>query len=77
MVVLAIECSDVALHRQRVQGRQRYIPGWYELDWDDVARARATWRVPGETELTLDTARPWKDNAAQLRDVLKEVSRVC
>ena len=31
-------CRDAELHRARVEGRQRQIPGWYELDWDHVAQ---------------------------------------
>ena len=74
VLLLATECSDAALHRQRIEGRQRKIPGWYELDWDHVAQSCANWQAPGDTELTLDAARPWEDNAVQLRDLLNEVS---
>jgi len=32
-VVITTECSDRAAHRSRIVGRQRLIPGWYELRW--------------------------------------------
>ena len=41
--VIMTECSDAELHRSRVDGRQRDIPGWYELDWSHVERARKRW----------------------------------
>lgn len=34
-------CSDAALHRSRVEGRVRGIPGWHEIDWAHVERMRA------------------------------------
>lgn len=33
-------CSDIEVHRSRVDDRQRRIPGWYELDWDHVEHGR-------------------------------------
>ena len=44
-LVVMTSCHDAELHRARVEGRQRQIPGWYELDWAHVARAR---RVVGD-----------------------------
>ncbi len=37
-------CSDAELHRSRVEGRERAIPGWYELTWDQVERGRNLYR---------------------------------
>ena len=34
--VVMTECSDIELHRSRVNGRNRRIPDWYELDWSQV-----------------------------------------
>ena len=42
-LVVMTSCPDAGLHRARVEGRQRQIPNWYELDWDHVERARAAW----------------------------------
>ena len=33
-------CSDESLHRARLKGRQRNIPGWHELEWSEVERVR-------------------------------------
>jgi hypothetical protein len=64
----AIECwcSDEAVHRARLEGRQRGIPGWYELDWAEVERVRGYYE-PWQTErLRLDCAAPVNDNIAAL-----------
>jgi predicted kinase len=75
MVLVATGCSDADLHRQRIEGRQRLIPGWYELTWDGVARALAGWEAPVAADLALDAARPWEGNAAQLREVIDAAIR--
>ena len=31
LVVIMTQCSDLEIHRSRVEGRQRGIPNWYEL----------------------------------------------
>lgn len=32
-------CSDPKVHRGRIEGRERGIPGWYELSWANVEDA--------------------------------------
>jgi predicted kinase len=39
--VIECVCSDEAMHRARIEGRTRGIPGWHEIDWDHVERMRA------------------------------------
>jgi 8-oxo-dGTP pyrophosphatase MutT (NUDIX family)/predicted kinase len=56
--VIMTECSDVELHRSRVEGRQRQIPGWYELDWSHVERARQSWDPAMAADLRVDSANP-------------------
>jgi predicted kinase len=34
-------CSDEAIHRARIEGRTRGIPGWPEVGWDHVEQMRA------------------------------------
>src|SRR5450755_3467629 len=34
-------CSDAVIHRARIEGRARGIPGWHEVGWDYVERMRA------------------------------------
>src|SRR6266550_1547389 len=51
-----VECisSDEALHQARLTGRQRGIPGWYELDWAEVERIRAEYEPWSDEHLTVD-----------------------
>ena len=53
-LVVMTSCRDAGVHRSRVEGRQRQIPGWYELDWDHVERARSSWVPPEGLDLVLE-----------------------
>jgi len=57
-------CHDPDLHRRRVVGRDRGIPGWYELSWADVEDVRARFEPWSEQHLVVDAARPAADNLA-------------
>jgi predicted kinase len=49
-------CTDPAVHRARVEGRTRGIPGWHDPgDWDDVTTRLANY-PPWTDALTVDTA---------------------
>jgi predicted kinase len=58
-------CASPALHQQRLTGRQRGIPGWYELDWAEVERVRAEYEPWTAERLVLDLGRPAAENLAQ------------
>ncbi|WP_163544476.1 AAA family ATPase [Occultella kanbiaonis] len=47
-------CSDTAVHRSRVEGRVRGIPGWHEIDWPHVERMRGEFPALTGERLTLD-----------------------
>jgi predicted kinase len=68
--VVLTECSDAELHRSRIEGRQRGIPGWYELDWDHVARARNEWEALDDLDMVLDATATISENAASLQSAL-------
>lgn len=70
MFVVATGCSDVAVHRARVEGRRRGIPGWHELEWSYVAAARERWEPPRDADLYLDAADPLDSNIDRLHDIL-------
>lgn len=72
--VILTSVHDADLHRSRVEGRQRLIPDWYELDWDHVARARASWVPPADVDLVLEAARPVDENGARLQALLTSLS---
>jgi predicted kinase len=66
LVVVVTDCSDPELHRSRVEGRQRLIPNWYELEWSHVQRSIETWEDPEQVDLRLDAADEWEVNVARL-----------
>ncbi len=57
-LVIMTECSDPALHRSRVDHRERGIPGWYEFDWSHVEESRKTWDPNMAVDLKVDTSEP-------------------
>jgi hypothetical protein len=70
--VVMTQCSDPELHRSRIEGRQRGIPGWYELDWPHVMRARSDWEPPDDVDVVLEAVTTVAQNAASLRNALSE-----
>jgi predicted kinase len=73
--VVMTECSDPELHRSRIEGRRRGIPGWYELDWERVARSRREWEALDDADIVLEAADPMARNTARLRDALSSWRR--
>jgi predicted kinase len=71
--VIECMCADVAIHRSRVEGRQRNIPGWYELTWDRVERGRTAYPPLTAPKLSLDTGASKSENLiAALNYLLEE-----
>jgi adenylate kinase family enzyme len=68
--VVECTCSDTALHRSRVEGRVRGIPGWHEIDWAHVEHMRT--ELPPFTleRLTVDAVDPLEANMDRIRDYL-------
>ncbi len=62
--------AHVAVHRARIEGRVRGIPGWHELDWDHVSGFVARWEPP-PGDLCLDAVDPLADNVGALDVVLR------
>jgi predicted kinase len=67
MYVIECECSDVALHKERVEARTRAIPGWHELRWEDVEQSRAAYEPLRCEKLVVDACEPLTDNLARVR----------
>ncbi|MFC6090954.1 AAA family ATPase [Saccharothrix lopnurensis] len=50
-------CSDEEVHRGRVEGRARGIPGWHEtVSWEHVLRVKALWESWDEPHPVVDSA---------------------
>jgi hypothetical protein len=71
LYIIECVCSDEKLHRNRVEGRQRRIPGWHEIDWGHVERMRTEFPPLGADRLTVDAIRPLQEN---IHDVLTYVA---
>lgn len=60
-------CSDPDLHRSRLEGRTRGIPGWHDAgSWPNVQRRLAAFPPWPDGTLTIDTANPPADNLAEV-----------
>ena len=69
-LVISTFCSDSRLHRSRVEGRERNIPGWHELDWNHVEGVLAEWSEPDDVDVSIDAADPIAENLEKLDDAL-------
>lgn len=54
--IVEVVCSDIDLHRSRVTGRVRDLPGFPELTWPDVVVAAASFEPWTDDRLTVDSA---------------------
>jgi hypothetical protein len=71
-LVVVCACSDRQLHRARLEGRQRGIPGWHEGgNWANVDRRLAEFPPWTGEVLTIDAVQPPAQNLAT---VLKYVT---
>jgi predicted kinase len=62
LVVVECICSDVEVHRSRIAGRRRDIPGWHEVDWDHVGRMRIQYPSLTIDSVEADSVSPVEDN---------------
>lgn len=60
--VVECVCSDIDIHRSRVEGRRRDIPGWYELKWERVERGRRLYEPLSEPKVVIDAVNPPEQN---------------
>ena len=63
-------CSDASVHRARIEGRTRGIPGWHEVGWDHVERMRAEVLPLTADRLTVDAMEPVRDNLRRVEDYI-------
>jgi predicted kinase len=69
--VIECICSDPDVLRERVDGRARSIPDWYELSWENVERSRAGYVPLAEPKLVIDAVAPFVENLAVVREYLR------
>ncbi|TDD49366.1 ATP-binding protein [Kribbella antibiotica] len=64
--VIECVCGDVDVHRQRLEGRRRGIPGWHEVGWDHVERMRAEYPGLRRECLRADAMQPSEVNVVRV-----------
>lgn len=64
-------CSDETLHRSRIEGRTRGIPGWYELTWESVENAQTHYQAWNGDLLVVDAVDPLERNLDLVRSYLR------
>ncbi len=60
--VIECICSDETIHRRRLESRQRSIPGWPELSWEQVTAVQKRYDPWTQPRLTLDAINPLQQN---------------
>jgi len=55
-------CSDLKLHKTRLESRKRNIPNWYELTWSDIETILKSYGPCFEARLNIDSIKPLKEN---------------
>lgn len=69
--VIECICPDEAVHRARLENRQRNIPSWHELTWAEVERVRGYFAAWQEDRLVVDMVEPLETNIQQVLEYLK------
>jgi predicted kinase len=72
--VIETSCNDREIHRRRIEGRQRQIPGWHELDWDHVESRLNEWKPIRDADLCVDTTLSVDESRAKITRVLHLVA---
>lgn len=63
-VLIECICSDAALHKRRIETRQRNIPGFvYEPSWADIEARRLEYEACDEDRLILDAVEDLEANS--------------
>ena len=68
--VIECRCSDEATHKSRVEGRDRGIPGWYEMKWEWVRKGRASYIPVSGPKLELDAVDTIEANFGKVQEWL-------
>jgi predicted kinase len=67
LVVVVCVCSDPVVHRARLEGRRRGIPGWHDAgDWQNVSKRLASFPPWSGEAMTIDSVHPLEHNVEQV-----------
>lgn len=76
MAVVECVCSEAAVHRSRVVGRERNIPGWYELSFADVERSRSDYQPLPVRKVVVDSVHPMNECVRAALQFIEQVLEV-
>ncbi|MDP9334511.1 MAG: ATP-binding protein [Actinomycetota bacterium] len=65
--VVECVCSDADVLRERIEGRARSIPDWYELTWEHVAASHKNYVPLTGPKTVIDAAEPIGGNVDVVR----------
>jgi hypothetical protein len=69
--VVVCACADPVVHRARVEGRERGIPGWHDAgNWANVEHRLAGFPSWTDEVLTIDTSQPHESSLAAVLSYL-------
>ena len=72
LFVIECVCEDEDTHRGRIENRQRGIPGWYELTWEQAQRSRENYSaLRFEPKLVLSAENPVSVNVERALEYLR------
>ena len=74
LIIIECICSDSALHKRRIENRNRAIPGMAEVTWERVEQRRKEYEPWQDTRLILDSARDAKDLFSQAMAYVQQMS---
>ncbi|MEU4197684.1 AAA family ATPase [Kribbella sp. NPDC026611] len=64
-------CTDQRVHRSRLEGRRRGIPGWAEVGWEHVERMRVEYPGLTGSRLTVDAMDSVRRNLDRVREFIR------
>ncbi|MFF0340369.1 AAA family ATPase [Kribbella sp. NPDC004875] len=71
LLIVECVCRDEGVHRSRLEGRRRGIPGWHEVGWDHVLRMRSEYAQLERERLTVDAMDPLAGNVDRVREFIR------
>lgn len=71
LFVIECVCTDESVHRRRLEGRTRGIPGWHEVGWDHVERMRLEYPALTYEHLTVDAMNPFEANLGLINGYIR------
>ena len=71
LCIVECVCSAEDVHRERLEGRRRGIPGWHEVGWDHVLRMRSEYPRLEREHLVVDAMDPVAANLELVRTYLR------